>query len=420
MLDFRLFLEKVYNINLDTRQTNYTFITKKGRMNRLQHLVYQIEQTGSPFQGEKISEILLGAVNLNVLDLSYPFVDLKVIYPIKDVTEYNELISIKTSRDTNNLKDAVTYVNGFKIKQLIQFAITKINLKIFKSETFKERFAIKLSSITSYYQKLIIGLFKDNSDIYSYAFINQIVIFNFIKEYLKNLQQREHIIEKNRNRLYSIISACTASFIDRKFGTNYVDSISAPEDIKISVANYINKNLNKYDFSSDFINYGDALPEEIKNLKISFCILYFNESKKEEENILNLQKTHAITFGELFDKSMKIWIRKGYHNPDKIKKNVYLNYNDVVSAFSNDNLQGDDVFNTHIQVQINLQYKERSEEVKKLYVKVIDNIKGIENDESQTKILKLLNKYLNKINSPSKETRDKYIQKFSNMFDEEN
>ncbi|MDD4644635.1 MAG: hypothetical protein PHY99_01445, partial [Bacteroidales bacterium] len=242
MLDYKLFLEKnLYNINLANQsQSNYTYITNnQSRFNRLKHLIYQIEQSGSPLEGEKISEILLGATNLNVLNLSYPFVDVKVISPVKGVTQMNELISVKTTKDMHNLKDAVTYVNGFKISQLIQFAISKINLKIYKNETFKDRFAIKLSSITSYYQKSITELFSSDKTIYTYSFINTIVILKFIKDYLNYLTGVEHIIEKNRNKLYSIMRVCITTFIDKKFGTNYTDELSVNlNKIKESVQNF--------------------------------------------------------------------------------------------------------------------------------------------------------------------------------------
>lgn len=420
--NYQLFLEKnLYNINLANKsQSNYTYITNnQSRFNRLKHLIYQIEQSGSPLEGEKISEILLGATNLNVLNLSYPFVDVKVISPVRGVTQMGELISVKTTKDMHNLKDAVTYVNGFKISQLIQFAISKINLKIYKSEIFKDRFAIKLSSITSYYQKTITELFSSDSTIYTYAFVNTIVILKFIKDYLNYLTGVENIIEKNRSKLYSIMRVCITSFIDKKFGTNYTDRLSSKlDDMKKSVQNFISSSHAKYDFTSDYINYGEALPKEIQDLKISYCIIYFNDS--DTGVVLNLQKTQAISFGELFNNSMKIWIKKGYHLSEG-KKNYYLKYEDVVQAFTPTGitLSDDDVFSTHIQVTIDSdwEYQERTQKVKELYVKVIDNIKGIENDDAQKKILKLLNKYLKKINSSGTATRDRYIQKFSEIFD---
>ena len=57
------FKEKLYNINLSTDQTDYHFLKSKGRMNRLKHLIYQLEGSGSPIGGEKISEILLDCNN---------------------------------------------------------------------------------------------------------------------------------------------------------------------------------------------------------------------------------------------------------------------------------------------------------------------------------------------------------------------
>jgi hypothetical protein len=218
---------------------------------------------------------------------------------------------------------------------------------------------------------------------------------------------------------------CITSFIDKKFNTYYTDSIDKKyNSIKASVQKFISIQNSNYDFTSDYINYGDALPNEIKNLKISYCIMYFNDNENGSGIILNLHKTQSVTFSELFDKSMKIWVKKGYHDPAEKSKsgktpNFYLNYDGVVDAFSTTNVRDNDVFSTHIRVLIddNWNYEERTEKVKKLYIKVIDKIKGIENDYAQTAILKLLNKYLNKINSSSKKTRDKYIQKFSEIFE---
>ena len=428
MLDYKLFLEKIYTIDLKTNQTDYNYIGRDtGRFNRLKHLIYQIEQTGSPLDGEKVSEVLLGAVNLNKLDLNFPFVDVKVISPVPGVTEDNELISVKTSRDMHNLKDTINSVNGFKINQLIQFAITKMNLKIFKTEVFKDRFAMKLSSITSYYENTINELFIDNLEIYTYSFINSVVILNFIREYFTFLKV-DNIIEKDRNVLYAIMSVCIASFIDKKFNTNYIDKIGVKitDDKLFEIINNVKKFIfvSKYEFNKDY----ESLPDDMKKLKISYCVLYFDESN--ENIVLNLQKTRVINFGELFKNSMKIWIRKNYHMARNIgivdskqmigKQNLYLNYEDIIEAFSeNDKIDSvDDIFTTHIRVEFDtaLDYQDRSEDIKRLYVKAIDNIKGIANDDEQKKILKLLNKYLRKINTKDPKKRDKYIKKFSDIF----
>lgn len=407
MKDYLSFInESTYDINLNTGDTNYNYIGKnRGRFNRLKHLVYQIEQSGSPLQGEKVAEILLGSVNLNTLDLSYPFVDLKVVSPVKNITINNELISVKTSRDMHKLEDAISYVNGFKIQQLIQFAISKINLNLYKNKTFKKRFALKTSSITSYFQKEIS---KYNNEYYTFAFMSSIIIFKFIKEVLEKLRKKDNIIE-DRRKLYNIISMCIASFIDKKFNTNFFNDAKYTSDDTIDV---VKSTLESFSVENE--DYGEYLPDELKNIKISYCILYF--SKPGEDLILNLQKTQAVNFNELFNKSMEIWHKKGYISKDKQDQNLYLKYNDVFDAFSGNGLTGKDVFNTHIKVIINADYEERSETIKKLYVKVIDNIKGIENDDQQKRILKLLNKYLNKINTSNNDRRDYYIQKFSDIF----
>ena len=177
--------------------------------------------------------------------------------------------------------------------------------------------------------------------------------------------------------------------------------------------------------SAGVSDFAASLPKEIKKLQISYCILFFDKEIKGENLVLNLYKTQTRSFSELFNKSMILWLRKGYHlsslNRFKEKKkqqNLYLNYNGVVDAFSSDIITGEDVFETHIRVEISADwhYKDREESVKKLYFKVINKIKGIDNDNKQTVILSLLNKYLNKINSGDEGTKDYFIQKFSELF----
>lgn len=434
--NYNLF-ERTYNINVSTSKTNYQYIKRNNvRFNRLKHLIYQIEKEGSPLMGEKVSEILLGAVNLNTLDLSYPFVDVKVVNPIKGVTKNNELISVKTSRDTHTLREAVTYVNGFKIDQLIQFGMSKLNLKLYKSSTFKSRNAMKLSTIISYYQQFIKSLFGDDEGIYTYAFSHSIIILDFLKKYLSTIEA-----VTNKESLKAIMVLLTASFIDKKFNTNYIDNVSyrgGNGSVNINVSSRIFEKIKQdiidyfsstsYDFSSDYFNYGDSLPEDIGKLQISFCILFFSKETEEGKIILNLYKTQSLSFKDLFNNSMKIWLKKKYHtsslkrSQQKLKKqNLYLNYNDVVLAFQGNGLSGDEVFDTHIEVEIepNWSYEERDESTKKMYVKVIDKIKGIENDEKEESILKLLNKLLNNINTSNDEKRDSYINKFKQFLDDQ-
>ena len=415
MKSFKVF-EKTYSINLSTNKTNYSFIgDEKYKLNRLKHLIYQIEQDGSPLKGEKISEILLGAINLNVMDLSYPFVDLKVVEPIKGVSKNNELISVKTSRDKHDLKNAVTYVNGFKIDQLIQFGMKKMKIELYKNKIFKGRNAMKLSTVISNYQKNIKRLFGNNLEIYTSAFVDTLKIFNVLKEYLEDI---DPIF--NKPLLNAVMMMVAASYIDKKHNTNYIDDIGdrySSEKLSFSV---LSKKLEKVksEIKSLFLNKNiDNIDSDFDDLNISYCILFFDKDNGKDI-VLNLHKTRSLPFQELFNNSMKIWISKRYHERsltnfknNKRKQNLYLKYEDVVEAFG-----GGDAFETHIKVEIgaNWEYKERSEDIKKLYVKVIDKIKGIENNEKQEEVLKLLNKHLNNVNS----TNDVYLKKFKEFLEE--
>ncbi len=435
MLNYKLFLERLYNINLVTNEIDYDFIKSSGKINRLKHLIYQLEQTGSPLGGEKISEILLGGTNLNVLDLSYPFVDLKVTTPVEGVTLENELISVKTTRDKYTLKDSVTYVNGFKIGQLIQFAIKKMNLNLYKNKKFTRRNSIQLSSITSFYDNLIIKLFGENTAIYSFVFIHTLLFYLLLKEYLEKLSEKDIIIT-DRDELYTNIAVLLCTYVDEKYNTNYIDDIESKikkSSNYIINATYNVKNLfsqrikEAIDSEDDDFNWLNFLPEEIRNLKISYCILFFDKDDDENKKIvLNLCKTQAISFQNLFKNTIKLWTEK--KNDKSIpmhmkalskKQNLYLNYDGVIKAFEGNNLTGNDVFNTRIKIEFTSewtsQYQERPEELKKLYVKVIDKVKSIPNDEKEKKILTLLNKFLNKVIDHPIETEN-FIKKFSDLF----
>jgi hypothetical protein len=100
------------------------------------------------------------------------------------------------------------------------------------------------------------------------------------------------------------------------------------------------------------------------------------------------------------------------------KENLYLDYHGVVKAFEGNGLSGDDVFNTHIKIEFGHDYKDKNLDTKKLYVKIIDKIKGIDTEDKETevKILNLLNSYLDEINSGNKSRRDRVISDFSKMF----
>lgn len=431
-----------YYINVSTNKTNYQYIKNDStRFNRLKHLIYQIEQNGSPLMGEKISEILLGAVNLNTLDLSYPFVDVKVVNPVDGVTNTDELISVKTSRDSHTLREAVTYVNGFRIDQLIQFGMSKLDLQLYKSSSFKSRNAMKLSTVISYYQHIIKKLFGNDEGVYTYAFSHSIIILDFLKKYLSKIEA-----QPGTNSSKAIVGLVTAAFIDKKFNTSYIDDVGGRgedkllninitvkklEKIKQSVLNYFSSE-SSHNFSSDYINYGDGLPKEISKLQISYCILFFNEENNDGKNdgkiVLNLYKTQSVSFDQLFNNSMNIWLKKNYHinnlnrnKFDQKKQNIYLNYDNVVLAFQGNNLSGDQVFDTHIKVEIepNWTYRERDEGTKKMYVKIIDKIKGITNDEKEEEILKLLNRHLNRINVNDEEKRNSYINKFKQFLNDQ-
>ena len=429
MLNYKLFLEKLYHVNLISGKTDYNILKRRGRMNRLKHLIYQLEDTGSSLGGEKVSEILLGGTNLNVLDLSYPFVDLKVTEPVPGVTEEDELISVKTTRDKHTLKNAVTYVNGFKIGQLIQFAISKIDLNLYKSTTFKKRKAIKLSSVTSFYDNLIKDLFGANQDIYTFVFVHTLLFYSLLKEYLE-LLAKEEIIITDRDELYTNVAVLLCYYVDNKFHTNYLTNlklkrsenyiIETTNNLNILFSNRIKEVIDSEDEELSWLKF---IPESIRNIRISYCILFFNEDD-EEKVVLNLCKTQSITFERLFKNTIKIWTESsGNSVPMHLKalskkQNLYLNYQGVIKAFQSDKLKGDNVFNVHIQVEFDANwadtYHERPEDTKKMYVKVIDKVKSIPNDDKQTEILNLLNKFLNKI--IDSDESDKYIKKFSDIF----
>ena len=425
MLNYKLFLEaNEYKIDLENLKNN-TYQIDKSNLNRLKHLIYNLEKSGSFLQGEKISEILLGATNLNTLDLSYPFVDLKVIEPVKDISILNELISIKTTRDKHSLREAVTYVNGFKIGQLIQFAISNMNFNFYKKQNFKQRYAYKLSSVTSHYDKFIKQYFGENKEIYTFIFVHTLLFYSLFKNYLDIVSEE---IFLNRNDLYLSMEIFICKFIDEFNGTKYLEKYKSDNIKKINKINKIDNDIEKkymdkirksVDYKDDY-KWLDFIDEEIRNLQISYAILYFTED--DDKIILNLHKTQNVSFDTLLKNTIETWTSSEKHMKSlNSEKNIYLDYGGVIKAFSNDKLQGDDVFNTHIQVEFTekfvSEYKERPEETKKLYVKVIDKIKSIPNDEKQEQILNLINKFLTKmIDEDDEKVRNRYINKFSEMF----
>jgi hypothetical protein len=436
--NYKLFLEKVYNIDLTTNQATYEYIKGRGRLNRLKHLVYQLEKTGDPINGEKVSEILLGGVNLNVLDLSYPFVDLKVVTPVPGISNVNELISVKTTRDKHKLKDAVTYVNGFKIGQLIQFAISEIDLNLYKTKVFKKRNAIRLSSVTSFYDKLIKDLFGKNEKIYTFVFVHTLLFYYLLKEYLEILSTQEIIIT-DRNELYTNMAVLLCYYVDRKFNTNYLKNLNLKSssdfivEAEHNIINLFSKRIEEVVNAEDEeFGWLRFIPEAIRSLQISYCILFFDEDDEDSNKVvLNVCKTQSVSFEKLFVNTIKIWTQKPEGKAKAIQpmhlrslernKNIYLNYNGVTKAFEDGNLKGDDVFDTQIKIEFSAEwtssYEERPESIKKLYVKVIDKVKAIPNDEKQEEVLTLINNFLNKvIDHP--DVSDSYIKKFSEIFNQ--
>jgi hypothetical protein len=273
-----------------------------------------------------------------------------------------------------------------------------------------------------------------------------------LKDYLNYLLKKNDRID-NTKKLYNIIAIVIATFVDKQFNKNYTKDLITMLGLKNierkrktsepTVLDAFNNRVN--DFTKWYeqhglnMNYIDPLDniefvEDIKDIEISYSILFFEKEAEGKNLVLNLYKTQSLPLKTLYKNSMNAWmttktVKKGsktkeLNEPFHIRKmqgskeNLYLDYHGVVKAFEGNGLSGDDVFNTHIKIEFGHDYKDKNLDTKKLYVKIIDKIKGIDTEDKETevKILNLLNSYLDEINSGNKSRRDRVISDFSKMF----
>ena len=418
------------NINIDLSDRHKTTITNsnivkykdftKNSFARLFHLFYEMDEKGSPLVGEKISSLLFNAVNLNYYNKSYPFVDLIVKEPIDGVTENEEHISMKTSSTKHNLISAVTDVNGFKLRQLIQFILKKSDLNIYKTDNFSKRESIK-------YYTIIDGMYS---------------VFNILRKDTKYSNYYEDMFRNQLSYLFALKNAIDNNVLYNNKSLKDMNSINnfLLDFIKQDLDNIKNDELD-FDFDTNIEKLYTMY--DFFDLPISFCVLYFDENLDDESNInMHIQKTNIIKLKDLYQNSLDKWIEKGYHTKiwelktaklgddldvDNSKTNYYFNYNDIYNIFEENN-EGE--FNTHIKIKMNsnkknkyLSYEEDADKKKdyerfqNIKVDVIDNIKSVPNDKMSNKVLNFINNILNKLDNESVD-KESVIQDFRTFIDD--
>jgi hypothetical protein len=419
---YDLFLERVYNINFDTKVIEYPLAQKTNVKNNLERLVDQIEKRGGSFDGEKVAGLLFNAVNLNDMNRSFPFVDL-FVHDSTEAARRGEYISVKTSSSNHTLKDVIggglTPVGGLNLNTLILFIMDLIELKTYKSSYFQER----LGWANYIYIKRFKSIIRNirNRQHADYAFSRCILIFKLMQAYLYLLRIENLILPSpsKSDNLVNIIDAIVAKFLDKEFDTNYCGELNeSAREHSIIIENYVNNRQLSMD-NVDPEHYG--IGEDIPNIRISYCVVFFDKNINNRV-VLNVFKTRAVHLRDIFVRAMNIWIENGYHvRPVDTKTNkLSINYDGICRIFEEDNLVGENVFDTQIKIDISLDRKspQLADETRIWQAKLIKNVSGIKTNKDQKRILKLINKMLKILNKSKGDEREERIRSFSNFIEE--
>lgn len=434
--NYDLFLESSYFINLDTGPNDYPLVARDTRrQNRLKYKTSKIERKGGSRLGEQISEILFNATNQNVIDTSHPFVDLRVLDDIENVAVKNEYISVKTSFVNHSLRTSVGTSGGFKIGQLILFALDQMNFRVYKTSDFKIRHSWQTYVFTTYLEEIILKLFSNNVHHYKYAFLHSLLIFKIILDYLKLLRKDKDPMMTDINDLKAVVAVIAAKFVDAKYTrANYFGRIETLEPNvsefiqghNTKIQNYIRDNKLTIHEPRNNSWVREILPIGVRNIKISYCVIYFD---KEENNrvILNVYKTKSLKFEDLFINTLNEWSQREYHidavnvyRRDRKKiKTLILNFDGVCAAFQNNGISDQRVFDTHIQIDLSLKHERDRRKIgtKMMYIKTINNIKGINSDEKEKDILRILNKSVKLLDVDDVNKKNARINAFSEFID---
>lgn len=372
----------------DNNVVKYKEFTKN-QFGRLFHLFYELDDNGSPIIAEKISALLFNAVNLNYYNKSYPFVDLIVPEDksIEGITLPDEYISVKTSAKANTLNNAINEVNGFKLSQVLQFALQMTGVDFFEGENFSKRNTIKYFTILNELYKIF--KIKQNATNYELIFKNQLKYIYLLKKIMDNGRTYNGKILNNINNI-------------NEFFTDIID-----KDLRILNPSEMKKSHELDDYIKEY----DEMNNFYSKFHISYCVSYFDkDSDINDSIILHVQKTKAINFIELYEKTIKEWVLLDYHKrilDDETSKNYYLKYNNIKTIFS----EGDD-FSNHIILKMSKEKRKKYFDISKddtktkdyhnfqnLKVEVIDNIKSIPNDKMSKDVLNFINNIVNKLDN---------------------
>jgi hypothetical protein len=369
----RSFEAREFKIDVDEPDFSFISWLDKYEQGRVKIIADRFEKTGDDEQAESLVEVLFGGIKGG---RNSKFFDVRVVNPISGITKNGEYISVKSTKTAHTLEGAISETNGFKLGSLIQFMFERLEIKVFRNKLFKERNEIKLSVLLANYNAHISNFYREeNIDIYNYAYVNGILVFNIIKEFLAYYFEKYGPIE-NRNLIDDVMVMSITSFIDNEFKMSkkrFDDLGTGNERDSIVVAEHRRKNFIKlkkefYSFYKVFrVNYSgiddsgydnidiDLIPR-FKDIYVSYCVLFFDVTDaRTGDEIINIYKTQSLPCSELYKNSAKAWLNMSLQHRQREGnrgKNVYLNFEGVLKAFEGNGLTGRDVFDTIIKIRI--------------------------------------------------------------------
>lgn len=421
VLEANKLFETTYNVDLNLPKIDYPTATKPtintADKNRLTNLVLDVDETGSWKIGEKISEILLGAPNLNYFNLSYPFVDLKVNKPVPNISEKDEYISVKTCRTANTLIGAFSEVNGFTFRSFLNFFIELVKMKVFKSDMFKNRNAYENHVIITMYFTEIMNKYDKMST--SYA-----VLFASVPIFMAKLQKFMEYEWKTTKIFYD--KNDFEAFFHNLFVPVKNGGLGWDEEL---IKNF-KTNLKNWDL---FIKDSTIFPPNLYKTKISWALIYFDTPVKTSDRfVLNLRKCDPIKIFDLYRKSAEIWVRKKYYM-DELKissktgkaiksKNIYFKHVDIAEILGYKNINA--AFPIHIKVTLQNveEFKYRAGLLPKkgteIAVDVINNVKGLMYNANGRHLNKYFNILADVVLKQDPKIQHKIVKNFSDFLDE--
>lgn len=369
--NYNKFLESNFYIRLDSDDiivngeiSNFEPWNSEENKNKMRFFANKFEKRAHDVDAEHLAASLFGA-ELEPRDAA--FRDLQVFNPIPGLSYPNEFISVKSSKTMNTLKTAINNTNGFKLNSLILFMMEKLNPQIFLKPRFIKRHEMDIKNLFNMYKSIILRLYFKDIKSYIIAFNSIILVLKIVKEFFTRLFEVENKVLEGKKIIEHVITMAIVSYMDEVKGwqefknirqmltVSRVEELQFEETLKLFQTfsdKYKKESQNAYS-ENGYDAIGDGFLDKFSEIKLSYCIIYFEKPHKNEETI-KIYKTQALSCAELFKNTTRIWTNNKNYQKTIVqgKVNIYLTYDLILQAFEGNGLTGKDVFETEITIKV--------------------------------------------------------------------